>query len=342
MKNFTFIDLFAGIGGFRIALEEHGGDCVYSSEWDKFTQITYNHNFGEMPHGDITQVNPSSIPNHDVLCGGFPCQAFSISGKQGGFDDTRGTLFFDVANIVKHKKPKILFLENVRNFIRHDGGRTLATIKSVLDGLGYNVFTEVINSSNYGVPQHRQRVYILCFRKNLNVNTFNFPKPTNDYIYLKDILEEKINLNEYEVKRKDIKINGNDKLLSDDLIGAKRLRPIRVGTINKGGQGERIYSPEGHAITLSAYGGGIAGKTGAYLINNKVRQLTKRECLRVQGFPESFSFPEEISRAQVYKMCGNSVSIPVVSKIFQQVKFNVRSELGLGTTHLLTQSVTAE
>jgi len=320
MSHFTFIDLFAGIGGFRIALEEHSGNCVYSSEWDKYAQITYKHNFGDMPYGDITQIKPNSIPDHDVLCGGFPCQAFSISGKQGGFDDTRGTLFFDVANIVKHKKPKILFLENVRNFIRHDNGRTLATIKSVLDTLGYDVYTEILNSSNYGVPQHRQRVYILCFKKELNVNDFNYPKRTYDDVYLKDVLENDVNLNEYEVKRDDIRITGNEKLLSsDDLISGKKLKPIRVGTINKGGQGERVYSPEGHAITLSAYGGGIAGKTGAYLINNKIRQLTKRECLRVQGFPESFNFPDEITRAQVYKMCGNSVSVPVVSKIFKQV-----------------------
>ena len=316
---FTFVDLFAGIGGFRIALEKNSGNCVYSSEWDKYAQATYNHNFGEIPNGDITKVEPLSIPDHDVLCAGFPCQAFSISGKQGGFDDTRGTLFFDIANIVKYKKPKILFLENVRNFIRHDGGRTLGTIKSVLDTLGYNVHTEVLNSSHYGVPQHRQRVYILCFKKELKINNFDYPKPTYDDICLKDILENTIHLSEYEIRRKDIVIFGNKKLLSNDLFSGKKLRPIRIGTINKGGQGERIYSPEGHAITLSAHGGGIAGKTGAYLINNQVRQLTKRECLRVQGFPESFSFPDEITRAQAYKMCGNSVSVPVVSKIFKQV-----------------------
>jgi DNA (cytosine-5)-methyltransferase 1 len=319
IMSMKFIDLFAGIGGFRIALEEGGSKCVYSSEWDKFAQITYKHNFNDLPEGDITQINPQSIPEHDILCGGFPCQAFSISGKQGGFDDTRGTLFFDVANIVKFKKPKVLFLENVRNFVRHDGGRTLNTIKNVLDKLGYDVFTSVLNSSNFGVPQHRQRVYIVCFNKDLNVTNFKFPSPTYKEIYLKDILEKNVDTKDYEINRTDMVIKGNEKLLTDDLVAGKKLRPIRVGTISKGGQGERIYSPEGHAITLSAYGGGIAGKTGAYLINRKVRQLTKRECLRVQGFPESFSFPDEITRAQVYKMCGNSVSVPVVSKIFKQV-----------------------
>jgi len=315
-----FIDLFAGIGGFRIALEEGGSKCVYSSEWDKFAQITYRHNFNDLPEGDITQINPQSIPEHDILCGGFPCQAFSISGKQGGFDDTRGTLFFDVANIVKFKKPKVLFLENVRNFIRHDGGRTLNTIKNVLDKLGYDVFTSVLNSSNFGVPQHRQRVYIVCFNKDLNVTNFKFPSPTYKEIYLKDILEKNVDTKDYEINRTDMVIKGNEKLLTDDLVAGKKLRPIRVGTISKGGQGERIYSPEGHAITLSAYGGGIAGKTGAYLINRKVRQLTKRECLRVQGFPENFNFPDDISKGQVYKMCGNSVSVPVIRKIYHQIK----------------------
>ena len=315
-----FIDLFAGIGGFRIALEEGGSKCVYSSEWDKFAQITYRHNFNDLPEGDITQINPQSIPEHDILCGGFPCQAFSISGKQGGFDDTRGTLFFDVANIVKFKKPKVLFLENVRNFIRHDGGRTLNTIKNVLDKLGYDVFTSVLNSSNFGVPQHRQRVYIVCFNKDLNVTNFKFPSPTYKEIYLKDILEKNVDTKDYEINRTDMVIKGNEKLLTDDLVAGKKLRPIRVGTISKGGQGERIYSPEGHAITLSAYGGGIAGKTGAYLINRKVRQLTKRECLRVQGFPENFNFPDDISKRQVYKMCGNSVSVPVIRKIYHQIK----------------------
>lgn len=312
----TFIDLFAGIGGFRIALEQSKAKCIYTSEWDKYAQETYNHNFGEIPEGDITKILPDKIPDHDILCGGFPCQAFSISGKQGGFDDTRGTLFFDVANIVKKKKPKILFLENVRNFMRHDNGRTLSTIKNVLNDLGYSVFTEVLNSSNYGVPQHRQRIYIICFRKDLEVHDFKFPKPTYDNIYLKDILEDNIDTLEYEINRSDINMTGNDKLLMSDLVGRKLLRPVRIGTINKGGQGERIYSPEGHSITLSAYGGGIAGKTGAYLINNKIRQLTERECLRVQGFPESFSFPKHMSKSQVYKMCGNSVSVPVIKKIY--------------------------
>ena len=315
-----FIDLFAGIGGFRIALEKEGSKCVYTSEWDKFAQITYNHNFNDLPEGDITQINPKSIPDHDILCGGFPCQAFSISGKQGGFDDTRGTLFFDVANIVKHKKPRVLFLENVRNFIRHDGGRTLNTIKNVLDKLGYDVYTSVLNSSNFGVPQHRQRVYIICFNKDLNITNFEFPPPSYEEIYLRDILEKNVDTNDYEINRTDMVIKGNEKLLANDLVPGKRLKPIRVGTINKGGQGERIYSPEGHAITLSAYGGGVAGKTGAYLINGKVRQLTKRECLRVQGFPETFNFPKEISKGQVYKMCGNSVSVPVISKIYLKIK----------------------
>ena len=315
-----FIDLFAGIGGFRIALEKNDSECVYSSEWDKYAQLTYKHNFGEYPEGDITKVDVSKIPDHDILCGGFPCQAFSVSGKQGGFNDTRGTLFFDIAKIVKKKKPKVIFLENVKNLGRHDNGRTLNTIENVLNELGYNIFSEVLNSSHYGVPQNRQRIFIIGLKKSYTSKVFKFPTPTFEEIFLDDVLEKKVP-NHYLVDRKDISFKENNLLFELDLFDKRKfLRPIRIGTISKGGQGERIYSPKGHSITLSAYGGGIAGKTGAYLIDNKVRQLTPRECLRVQGFPEDYSFPDEITKSQIYKMCGNSVSVPVIDKIFKKIQ----------------------
>jgi len=306
----TFIDLFAGIGGFRIALESLGLNCVFSSEWDKYAQKTYYENFGENPAGDITKIDEKDIPSHDILCAGFPCQAFSISGKQKGFEDTRGTLFFDIARIAKYHRPKVLFLENVKNFERHNDGSTLKAVLRVLDELGYFTFYKVLNASLYGVPTSRERIYFVCFRKDLGVPNFSFPEPTLDKIYLKDILERNIDFSEYEIRRKDIKLTkkGEQRL---------SLRPLQIGTMNNGGQGERIYSIQGHAITLSAYGGGAAAKTGAYLIDGKVRKLTPRECARLMGFPDGFKIPA--SRSQAYKQFGNSVAVPVLTKITKQI-----------------------
>jgi len=178
-KNAKFIDLFAGIGGFRIALESFGLECVYSNEWDKQAQLTYNTNFGEIPDDDITKVDEKLIRKHSILCGGFPCQAFSISGKRLGFSDTRGTLFFDVARIVKHHKPEVLFLENVKNFEKHDNGKTLETVLNTLKELDYEVFYKVLNAGDYGLPTTRERIYIIGFRKDLGIKDFKFPSPLN-------------------------------------------------------------------------------------------------------------------------------------------------------------------
>lgn len=306
---YKFIDLFAGIGGFRIALEKNGAKCVFSSEWDKQAQITYNENFGEMPHGDITKINESEIPEHDILCAGFPCQAFSISGKQRGFKDARGTLFFDIARIAKYHQPKVLFLENVKNLAKHYHGNTLKIILRILDEIGYDAYYNILIASHYGVPQARERVYIVAFRKDLGVEYFYFPKPTYKKIYVKDILEDEEKTQEQIINRTDLKFWSKDEM--------PQLKPIQIGQINKGGQGERIYSINGHAVTLSANGGGVAGKTGAYLVNNKIRRLSPRECARVQGFPEWFKIP--VAKSQAYKQFGNSVSVPVVELIYQQI-----------------------
>lgn len=315
LKSTTFIDLFAGIGGFRIALESFGLKCVYSSEWDKYAQITYRSYFGELPDGDITKVEAKDVPGHNVLCAGFPCQAFSISGKRRGFADTRGTLFFDIARITEHHRPKILFLENVRNFERHDRGRTLRLVRETLEGLGYRVFHQVLNSSYYGAATVRERIYIVGFRDDLGVAEFNFPPPTNEPVKLKDYLESDDLTEKYVIKRDDVRID--KPLPKPDIFGGYPLRPIRIGTINNGGQGERIYSDLGHAITLSAYGGGVASKTGAYLVNDKIRKLSPRECARVMGFPDDFDIP--VNDAQAYKQFGNSVVIPVIKKIFEKI-----------------------
>ncbi|MCT4508829.1 MAG: DNA cytosine methyltransferase [Tepidibacter sp.] len=310
MKKFKneikFIDLFAGIGGFRLALEQYGARCVFSSEKDKYACQTYEANFGEKPSGDITKIHESEIPNHDILCAGFPCQAFSISGKQLGFEDSRGTLFFEIARIVKYHKPRILLLENVANLKRHKDGKTIQHMTDILNQLGYNVFFEVLNASDYGVPQSRKRVYFLCFREDLLVTQFRFPEPSPNDIFLEDILLPDKLTEKYIIDRNDI-------VMKEITVTENERKPIRIGTINKGGQGDRIYSIKGHAITLSAHGGGSGSKTGAYFINNKVRKLSPNECKRVQGFPDDYKIP--VSDSQAWKQFGNSVALPVLLNI---------------------------
>ena len=310
-KRFTFIDLFAGIGRFRIALEKLGGKCVFSSEWDENSQKTYFQNFNEIPEGDITKINEEKIKRHNVLTAGFPCQAFSISRKRLGFKDVRGTLFFEIARIAKYLQPEILFLENVKNLTTHENKKTIETIKNTLEKINYDCFFEVLKSSNYGVPQARERIYILGFRKDLNIKNFNFPKPITKTIIVKDILEKDLSFRNVYINRPDIKITKKEKDVTDPR------KPFQIGQINNGGQGERIYSIYGTGITLSAYGGGVASKTGAYLVDKKVRKLTPRECARMQGFPESFELHEKPNIA--YKQFGDSVSVPVIKTIFKEV-----------------------
>lgn len=309
MGEMTFIDLFAGIGGFRIALESLGLKCVFTSEWDKHAQQTYFENFKEIPKGDITKIDERKIPKHDILCGGFPCQAFSISGKQKGFEDIRGTLFFDIVRIAKFHKPKILFLENVKNLVKHNKGQTLKIILQTLNKLNYNVYYKVLSASNFGLPTARERIIFVGIRKDIDNGKFTFPESKNKNIFLKDFIEN-ITDKKYEIRRDDIKINKKEPSIPMP-------RPIQIGAINHGGQGERIYSIKGHAITLSAYGGGAAAKTGAYLINGKIRKLTPRECARIMGFPENFKIP--VSDSQAYKQFGNSVAIPVIKNVGEEI-----------------------
>ncbi|RMA78509.1 DNA (cytosine-5)-methyltransferase 1 [Metamycoplasma subdolum] len=309
--NMTCIDLFAGLGGFRLALESLGAKCIYSNEWDKFAQKVYEENFGETPTGDITKIDENSIPDHDILCAGFPCQAFSISGKKEGFKDTRGTLFFDVARIVKAKKPKIIFMENVKNFATHDSGKTLKLVKKTIEDLGYTFHQKVLNSVDYGVPQKRERIYMVCFRNDLNVRNFKFPKPIKLEKYVEDLLIT----DENEVK--DLYIFRNDTVLNKIEQESYFKKPLRIGIVNKGGQGERIYSTKGIAITLSANGGGVFAKTGGYLINGKTRRLHPRECARIMGFPDSYKLAK--NRNQAYKQFGNSVVVDVLQYIGLEV-----------------------
>jgi len=316
-KKIKFIDLFAGIGGFHLALNKINGECVFASEWDKECQKVYEKNFGLKPHGDITKINEKDIPSHEILCAGFPCQAFSISGKRLGFKDTRGTLFFDVARIVKYHKPKIVLLENVKNFLTHDNGNTINVVKKTLEELNYDVYYKVLNSSNYGVPQKRERIYIVAFQKKLKIKKFQFPLNQNIFISLENFLLPDNLTKELILKRKDIKLKNNLEI-SKDIFGNYPQKPIRLGHVNKGGQGERIYSPKGHAVSLTAYGGGIGSKTGLYLINNKLRKLSPRECARITGFPDNFHLSENKNHS--YKQFGNSVVVNVLDYIMIEIK----------------------
>ncbi len=307
----TFIDLFAGIGGFRIALESFGAKCVFSSEIDKHCKSTYFDNFQETPHGDITKIDVDDIPDHDILCAGFPCQPFSISGKQLGFEDTRGTLFFDIARIVEKKMPKILFLENVANLARHNDSKTVEHMIEVLEKLNYSVHLKMLNASDFGVPQNRKRIYFVAFRNDLEVFNFQFPEPKKIDITVSDILVPKEEVPDYALIDRVVKYTKDDPQDRSN-------KTVRIGTINKGGQGDRVYSVNGVGITLSAQGGGAGAKTGGYLVDGVVRKLTPRECARMQGFPEDFIINKLYGQA--YKQFGNSVAIPVLKSIISEIK----------------------
>lgn len=315
LSKYKFIDLFSGIGGFHLALSSFGAKCVFASEWDKHASETYLTNFKLKPDGDITKIDEKLIPQHDILCGGFPCQAFSISGKQKGFDDTRGTLFFDISRIINHHKPKVVFLENVKNLAKHDEGKTFKTIISTLTYLGYNVNHKIFNSSNFGLPQNRERVFIVAFHESINSSSFKFPTPPNTPTSLEDILEPNAEMK--PIERNDIVFSSKNKFFAHNLFDDKINKPIQIGKVNKGGQGERIYDTKGHSITLSAYGGGVGAKTGLYLINNQIRKLTPRECARLQGFPDNYILSS--NKNQSYKQFGNSVSVNVLQFIIKEI-----------------------
>lgn len=316
LQGYKYIDLFAGIGGFHLAMSNFGAQCVFASEWDRFASKVYETNFGIKPFGDITKIKEEDIPVHDILCAGFPCQAFSISGKQKGFEDTRGTLFFDIARIIRYHKPKIVFLENVKNLEKHDKGQTFKIIKATLEELGYNVNYKVLNASDFGLPQNRERIFIVCFRDDLDVKDFEFPKPSGKSVSLSEVLEQ--NPQAKIITRPDTVIYKTFEP-SEDMFGEIELpnKPIQIGIVNKGGQGERIYSTYGHACTLSAYGGGVGSKTGIYNVNGVLRKLSPRECARLQGFPDSYIIDQ--SQSQAYKQFGNSVAVNVLKEIIKQI-----------------------
>lgn len=321
--SFKFIDLFAGIGGFRLGLQAVGGKCVFSSEWDVQAQKTYFANYGEVPFGDITKEETKRyIPNNfDVLCAGFPCQPFSISGKQKGFEDTRGTLFFDICEIIQSKQPKVVFLENVKHLVHHDKGNTLHIILSKLEDLGYKVSWKVLNGSDFGVPQNRERIIIIGSKEKL----FDFsklqksPKPM-----LADFLDKEgdfefLNPNEYTLLESPKKQAESGLLFAGYRNKSIRKAGVRPGTehlsrVHK--QPNRIYSIDGVHPTLPSQES--SGRFFILLHNHKVRKLTINECWRLMGFPDSFIKVSAIG--QQYRQVGNSVCVKMIEEIAKEIK----------------------
>ena len=317
---FRYVDLFCGLGGFRLACESLGGECVFSSEIDEPAGRVYAANFGELPSGDITKIDAHDIPYHDILCGGFPCQSFSIAGKGLGFaDETKGTLFFEVVRILKVKQPYALLLENVGGLVSHDGGRTLAVIIRALEEIGYRVTWKVLNASLYGCPTARKRIYIVAIRADLGVVDFRFPEPTREPVKLADVLLPDDQTDAYVVRNHAFH---PDQDAIDRAEGKTALRLLSVGRIGdnpKAKQGYRVYSPAGHAVTFLHRGGGVGAQTGLYLVNGRVRKLHPREMARCMGVPESFVIPASSSYEQVRRMLGNSVVVPLVGQLIKRV-----------------------
>jgi DNA (cytosine-5)-methyltransferase 1 len=334
-RAFSFIDLFAGIGGIRLPYQQSGGYCVFSSEWDKFSQKTYAANFGELPAGDITKIPASQIPDHDILLGGFPCQAFSQAGLKLGFNDTRGTLFFEIQRILAEKRPKAFMLENVKQLRGHEKGRTLQTILDILQGrnqqqipldialseetrhalsnqLNYQVFYKVLRAADFGVPQNRERIFIVGFNRDYYHNIdfaelFNFPNPPLYPTKLGDILENSHYINE--------KYTISEKLWEGHLRRKEE-------HLNKGnGFGYSLFDKNSiYTNTLSAryYKDGSEILIDQSDIKKRPRKLTPRECARLQGFPENY-IVDAVSDAQAYKQFGNSVTVPVVRAVANQL-----------------------
>ena len=333
---FKFIDLFAGIGGIRLPFQEMGGKCVFTSEWDEFSQKVYAANFGELPSGDITQTPAASIPDHDILLGGFPCQSFSQAGLKGGFSDSRGTMFFEIQRILVEKRPRAFMLENVKQLKGHDKGQTLQTILNILEGrntqevsndipmskeakkalsakLNYQVFYKVLRAADFGVPQNRERIFIVGFDldhfgEDLDFKfLFKWPEPPLTPTKLGDILEDSSGID-------------SKYTLSEKLWGGHKRRK-EEHKVKGNGFGYSMFNENSpYTSTLSAryYKDGSEILIDQSYMNKPPRKLTPRECARLQGFPEDF-IVNAVSDAQAYKQFGNSVSVPVIRAVAKEI-----------------------
>lgn len=321
----TFIDLFAGIGGFRIALEQSGATCVFSSEINKYACQVYKANFNEEPSGDITQIKEKDIPAHDVLCAGFPCQAFSKLGMKKGFSDTRGTLFFDIVRIAKHHKPKVIFLENVPGLVSHNKGDTFETIINNLIELGYKVNWKILEATMFGLPQKRKRLFIVAIRNDID-KEFSFPTGSLTDKTMKDVMESNVDANyfiseeRYEriISLKENGITRYDKFIIGPEDFAHTLLTVDYEAnllIDKTKPTGKFYNKQAAFKKAGCKNATIANK-------HHWRRLTPKECQRLQGFPEAFSMP--VSNKQAYFLFGNAVPVTVVAAIFKQIKLVIR------------------
>jgi len=299
-SKFTFIDLFAGIGGTRLGFESAGGECVFTSEWDIHSQKTYEANFGDKPHGDITKIKSSDIPDFDVLLAGFPCQPFSSIGKRQGFlHETQGTLFHDVARIIKDKQPRAFMLENVPGLLTHDNGNTYKVIENTLKELGYTVDHKVLNSAEFGVPQQRKRIYIVGFRKDVVEDDFQFeyPEGKKKNVFISEFLEK--NAEGYSISKK-----------------------LQDGYLHKLDDGRPMvvdHNSHIHVKTLVASYHKIQRLTGTFVKDGEtgLRLFTHNECKAIMGFPKDYIIP--VSRTQMYRQFGNSIVVPVVSAVARKM-----------------------
>lgn len=321
-KELKAIDLFAGIGGIRMGFEQvfdEKMETVFVSEIDKKALQTHRANFDNsaLVAGDITKVSAEDVPAFDVCLAGFPCQAFSVAGKRLGFEDTRGTLFYDVARICEYHKPKVVFCENVKGLLQHDKGRTYQTIKNTFEELGYTIYEKILNSMNFGVPQQRERLYIVAFRNDIDASEFHFPEPTDSSKRLRDIIE-------------DAPVDGKYYLSSRyvDCLREHRRRHEEKGH----GFGYEVLNMDGVANTIVCGGSGRERniiidprQTNFKKVRNKgeinkegLRMLTPREMARLQGFPESYRLP--VADTHLYKQFGNSVTVPVIRAIAEEIE----------------------
>lgn len=320
------IDLFAGIGGIRLGFEQAFQDeikTVFVSEWDNKAVETYKANFkcNKNIVGDITKVDEKEIPKHDILLAGFPCQAFSLAGRQKGFEDARGTLFFDVARIVKYHKPKVVFCENVKNLVNHDRGRTFRVIKNILDELGYQVFYKVLNSKDFGVPQNRERIYIVAFRSDIAPLSFDFPRSSGRQTLIKDIIEENVVSSKYYLSTtylESLKRHKERHMAKGNGFGYEiRDNESIAGAIVCGGMGRERNLIVDNRLTDFKPVTHIKGEVNKEFI----RKMTPREWARLQGFPDEFKFV--VADTHLYKQFGNSVTVPVIKAIAKKIKMHL-------------------
>jgi DNA (cytosine-5)-methyltransferase 1 len=301
------IDLFAGIGGIRMPFDELGAECVFSSEWDKHAQITYEANYGEKPSGDITKIKLEDIPEHDVLLAGFPCQPFSNAGLKKGFSDTRGTMFFYIAKILEYRKPRIIFLENVKGFKSHNKGKTFKTVMRILEEMGYTMYSKVLNAKDFGVPQNRERIYMIGFLdKDVN---FEFPTPLKKDTKVGKILEEAV----------------DDKYTISDRLWQGHQRRKKEHKAKGNGFGYSLFDENSkYTSTMSAR----YYKDGSEILiaqkGKNPRKITPREAARLQGYPDTFKIP--VSDTQAYRQFGNSVAVPVIRAIVKNIAEEIISK----------------